>query len=160
MEKRDLRLLMNYDFHSNLSATESYNRIKTAYPHVPLCYDTVREWYSRFRAGSDELGDCGRSGRPRTAVTEENIIKARDLIEENPSITYDSLQMELGVGRLSVETILTEHLRVKKLVAKFVPHVLTNAQKQARVEFCEFMLQKFKRGSSPTDWDIVTGDET
>jgi histone-lysine N-methyltransferase SETMAR len=160
MEKRDIRLLMNYDFRSGLSATECHHRLKTAYPDLKVSYETVRTWYGRFRNGNESLSDRDRCGRPKTAVTEENVEKVRDLIESDPRISYDSLQCQLGIGRLSIETILHEHLHVKKVTAKFVPHVLTDIQKCARVEWCQTMLSKFNNGSSPMVWDIVTGDET
>jgi histone-lysine N-methyltransferase SETMAR len=160
MENRDLRLLINYDYYSNLSATECYNRIKSAYPSVKLSYETVRNWYSRFRDGYNGFDDQPRSGRPSTAVSDENINQTRQLINENPFISYSAIQQSLGVGRLAVETILTQHLHVKKVASKFVPHELTKQQKESRVEFCREMLKKFKNGDSPTVWDIVTGDET
>ncbi len=59
-----------------------------------------------------------------------------------------------------METILAQHLRVRKVVAKFVPHVLTQEQKNARVEFCHTMREMFRNRDSPMVWDIVTGDET
>jgi histone-lysine N-methyltransferase SETMAR len=160
MDNRDFRLLINYDYHSNLSATACYNRIKSAYPSAKLSYETVRHWYSRIRDGYEGFDDQPRSGRPQTAVTEENITLTRQLIDENPFISYTGIQQSLGVGRLAVETILTQHLGVKKIVSKFVPHELSMQQKEARMEFCKEMLAKFKNGASPTVWDIVTGDET
>lgn len=160
MENRDLRLLINYDFHCDLSATECHRRLTSAYPSISVSYETVRAWYRRFREGDEGLSDHERCGRPKTAVTDENVAKVKDLIESNPRISYDSLQYELGIGRLSLETILHQRLGVKKVTAKFVPHVLTDAQKTARIEWCQTMLSIFKNGTSTMVWDIVTGDET
>lgn len=160
MEKRDLRLLVNYDFHAGISATECHHRITAAFSGVQLSYETVRKWYSRFRDGDERLEDREREGRPKTAVTEENVEKIKDLIESNPRISYDGIQQCLKIGRQAVNTILTEHLRVKKVAAKFVPHLLTSNNKAARVEFCNSMLSTFSNGQSPMVWDIITGDET
>ncbi len=82
------------------------------------------------------------------------------MITEDPSITYDRIQAHLGIGLMAVETILSQLLHVKKVVAKFVPHVLTNDQKRASVEFCQTMLSKFQNGHSSMVRDIVSGDET
>jgi histone-lysine N-methyltransferase SETMAR len=160
MDKRDLRLLMNYDFRANLSATECHNRLKAAYPDLKLSYETVREWFSRFRGGDESLEDRQRSGRPATAVTEENVELVRQMIEENPFVTYNGIQQALGIGAQAVETILAQHLHVRKVVAKFVPHSLTQENKEARMEFCRTMRQLFANGESPMVWDILTGDET
>ena len=38
--------------------------------------------------------------------------------------------------------------------------MLTEDQKQARVEFCETMLREYDRGRSKSVYSIMTGDET
>ncbi|RVE41816.1 hypothetical protein evm_013538 [Chilo suppressalis] len=58
----------------------------------------------------------------------------------------------------SVQKILHEHLCVRRIVSRWVPHDLTGAQKQARVDWCSDMIQNFDAGSSRRVYDIVTGD--
>ena len=60
----------------------------------------------------------------------------------------------------SVESILHDHLKVGKIASRWIPHLLTQAQKQARVEWCRFMLKKCDGGRSKRVAEIVTGDET
>jgi hypothetical protein len=42
----------------------------------------------------------------------------------------------LGISNGSVQTILKEDLNMQKLCAKIVPKVLTDEQKQGRVDCC------------------------
>jgi len=43
---------------------------------------------------------------------------------------------KLGISKGSVQTILKKNLNMRKLCAKIVPKVLTDEQKQERVDCC------------------------
>lgn len=160
MDKQELRLLINYDFRSKLSAQQCHDRLHAAYPDIAISYETVRSWFARFRSGDESLQDRHRSGRPATACTTDNIDAVRELVMEDRRISYNRLQAQLGIGRSAIQSILHEHLQMKKIQAKFVPHQLTARQREARVDFSQMMLRTFANGNSPMVWDIVTGDET
>ena len=57
-------------------------------------------------------------------------------------------------------SILHDHLCVRKRVARWIPHSLTDAQRRVRVEWCEFMLRQFNGDRSKLTWEGLTGDET
>ena len=52
--------------------------------------------------------------RAATAVTPANVIRARQLIKENPRVTYLELQHSLDISSESVFLILHERLQVQK----------------------------------------------
>jgi len=66
---------------------------------------------------------------------------------------------ELGLNAMAVSRILKNDLGYTKKSARWVPRILTEAQKEARVRFAHFFLNKFKNGESSTFKKIVTGDE-
>lgn len=121
---------------------------------------TIYHWFNEFKRGRLSLTDEKRSGRPVTAVTEENVLAVKILIQENRRITYEEIQQTLHIGSGSVHEILHVHLRVRRIVSRWVPHNLAEAQKQARAEWCHDMMIKFDAGSSRRIYDIVTGDES
>ncbi|KAI8430490.1 hypothetical protein MSG28_000750 [Choristoneura fumiferana] len=49
---------------------------------------------------------------------------------------------------------------LKKMCKPWVPHKLNNLQKERRVDWCKFMINKFDAGEKKTVYDILTGDET
>ena len=51
-------------------------------------------------------------------------------------MTVRMITEEIGLGKLSVHMILTEHLEIKKVCAKIVPKLLTPEQKLRRKECC------------------------
>ena len=96
-------------------------------------------------------------------MTEEHVIEmTRNLIEEDARITTQMMETHLGIDSAAVHTILHDHLKVRKLCARWIPHILTNAQKDARVEFCQFLIHRTGM-RTPIISDAVRslqGDET
>ena len=66
---------------------------------------------------------------------------------------------ELGLNRESVRTILLHDLGKQKMCAKLVPKILSEDQKQCRLNFCKCMLEKI-RGNPDILYQVITGDET
>ncbi|GBP32680.1 Mariner Mos1 transposase [Eumeta japonica] len=56
--------------------------------------------------------------------------------------------------------ILHEHLAVRKLCTRWIPHNLTEGQKLRRVNWCRDMMQRFGGGDSNVVYNMVTGDES
>jgi len=105
---------------------------------------------------SDEL----RDGRPATAVTDENVAAVRELILQKRQVTYEQIRATLGIGMSAIQKILHDHLAIRKLCSRWIPHNLTQAQKEARVKWCKVNLKKYMRGKSKLVYNIVTGDES
>ena len=55
---------------------------------------------------------------------------------------------------------LYELLTVKKNCSRWIPHNLSIAQRNVRIEWSKEMLQKYERGDSKHVYGIVTGDES
>ena len=122
-------------------------------------YATVKRWAKRFREGREDVSDDPRSGRPISVLTDENIECVRQVIEDDPHSTYDDIMAETDLSRGTIERIIHDHLKMRKVVSRWVAHQLTDEQKQKRLRICRQNLEKFSNGT----WqlcDIITGDET
>jgi hypothetical protein len=64
------------------------------------------------------------SERPSTSSGNENIDRVRPLVLSDRRLTVRMIAKELGLGKSSVHTILTEHLEMKKVCAKIVQKLL------------------------------------
>ena len=73
---------------------------------------------------------------------------------------YRGIEASLGIGMSQIETILHEELGVRKLVSRWIPHLLTEEPKAARVTWCRQTLARFNSGSSNAVYNIVSGDES
>ena len=59
-------------------------------------------------------------------MTEENIYAVEALIKEDPRRTYKDIEGALGISSPIVSTILHQHLRVRKISSRWVPHHLSD----------------------------------
>lgn len=160
LNRDQYRLLIWYCFKRKLSAVKAHDELQAALVDQAPSYATVTRWYREFQAGNECLLDAPRSGRPATAVTEEKIEAARNLIDEDPRVTKKMLATHLGIGSAAVISILHEHLRMRKLCARWIPHVLTDVQKQARMDFCRFLIDRYENATHQRRSEVITGDET
>lgn len=137
-------------------ATDIHRELVTAEGDKALSKRTIYRWIEAFEAGQLSIEDAPRSGHPRDAVTPSNINIIEDLINNDPHITIDNIQRVVPISIGSIETILHEEISVSKICAKWVPHTLTNENKQKRVEVSKQLLEYFENGFQ----NIITGDET
>ncbi|CAH2014188.1 unnamed protein product [Acanthoscelides obtectus] len=80
------------------------------------------------------LSDDNRVGAPKTPVTQENVDSMRKLIIEDRHVTYREIEA--------------------------IPHLLTEEQKAARVNWCQKTLDRFNSGNSKNVYSIVSADES
>ena len=73
----------------------------------------------------------------------ETIAAVEKLLKEDCRVTYEVMQENVGIGLTALTKILHNHLEVRKVAARWVPHCLTEAEKEHRVNWCQFMIEKF-----------------
>lgn len=159
MEKEHLRAYIKTRFLLGFAATEIHHELTTAYGRDSVSFSTVALWVRRFSSGRDSVEDDPRGGRPVTVVITKNIRAVEQLVNEDPHIGIEYIASMLGVSYGSVHTILKHHLHLRKISSRWVPHCLTQAQRQQRVDICTENLRKLEEGTWRLS-DIVTGDET
>ena len=159
IEKEHIRVYIRTRSLLGFTATEIHRELTTAYGHDTVSFSTVAHWIRRFASGRDSFEDDPRSGRPVTIVTPKNITAVEQLVNDDPHISIDYIASMLGISYGSVDTILRHHLRLRKISSRWVPHSLTAAQRQKRVDICTENLRKLEDGTWRLS-DIVTGDET
>ena len=140
--------------------SEIHSDLVKAFSDDALSLRTVQKWAKLFREGRASTADDPRSGRPVTATTEDNVIKVKHLIDEDPKITKKALMVEVGVSIGSIEEILHNKLNMTKLSCRWVPRLLTSMQRETRRELCNLFINKFDTDTDKFMQSIITGDET
>lgn len=159
MEKEYLRFYIKTRALLEIAPVTIHEELIGAYGQDVVSYATVQRWSKSVREGKMNIEDQPRSGRPITETTEENIRLVQGIIDEDPRCTYDDLIEETSLSRGTLERIINDHLKLKKITSRWVPHELTPEQKAFRVKLCQENLDKFRHNS----WrlcDVMTGDET
>ena len=78
------------------------------------------------------MEDDERSGRPKTATTDENIAKVHPMGLDDGRIKVREIAEVMNMSKERVCHILNEHLGMRKLSARWVPRLLTVDQKHVR----------------------------
>ncbi|CAF3998183.1 unnamed protein product [Rotaria magnacalcarata] len=143
----------------NVQARVIYEELYSVFADEGPPLRTVERWAKWFREGHEEVDDEARPGRPVTETTTENIEQIRHLIDDDPYSTIEELQEQTGLGYSTTQRIISDHLQLRKITARYIPKHLTDFQRAERVRICEENLEKFEKRI----WrlcDVVTGDES
>ena len=102
----------------------------------------VCKWVLRFNDGQESTENDPRVGRLVSVLTEKNVATVKMLIEEDASYTVQKMEELSGIHSSSVLKILRERLGLRKICACWVPHLLTDKQKQSWVRLASQVIKK------------------
>ncbi|UYV78830.1 hypothetical protein LAZ67_16002927 [Cordylochernes scorpioides] len=150
---------VQFCFKLKKSATETYELIKEAFGDAALSRSRTFQWFSRFQKGREKLNDDQHTGRPRSLRCEENKLKIKELIKSNRRISIKDLSLETGLSVGLCHQIVTKDLDMIRASSKFVPRILTEEQKEVRMDVCKNMVEMTR---TYPEWmqKIITRDET
>ena len=116
--REHFRAMILYDQRSGLTQQHSFERLCAAFLDQAPSRTTV---FEKFRHDWQSLKDEPRSGRPRSATTEEHVAAVKVMVEEDARVTVVQLAHDLGISSGSFITTLHEKLRYNKACARWVP---------------------------------------
>ncbi|UYV79733.1 hypothetical protein LAZ67_18000513 [Cordylochernes scorpioides] len=140
-------------------ATETYELIKEAFSDAALSRSRTFESFSRFQKGREKVNDDQHIGRSRSLRYEENKLKIKEFIKSNRRISIKDLSSETELSVGLCHQIVTKDLDMIRTSSKFVPRILTEEQKEVRMDVCKNMVEMTR---TDPEWmqKIITGDET
>ncbi|UYV60871.1 hypothetical protein LAZ67_1002648 [Cordylochernes scorpioides] len=138
---------------------KTYELIKEAFGDAALSRSRTFEWFSRFLKGREKVNDDQHTGRPRSLRCKENKLKIKEFIKSNRIISIKDLSSETGLSVGLCHQIVTIDLDMIRTSSKFVPRILTEEQKEVRMDVCKNMVEMTR---TDPEWmqKIITGDET
>jgi transposase len=134
MSNENQRFHIFVSWKNGRSATQIHEELVNAIGEEALSISTVKRWIAAFKDGETDFKDKPRSGRPREAVTSENIAKVKQLVDDDPHITARQLSDETAVSLERIHHIIHSELNLHKVCAKWVLHKLSADHKEKRVE--------------------------
>ena len=82
--------------------------------------------------GKFSVKDDTCPGRPKTSVTKANIAAVKIVVEQDARLCVRYIASYTGISEGSMQTILKKRLNLRKVCARWVPHLLTEKQKPQR----------------------------
>ena len=138
---------------------ETFRLLQEVYGTESLSRSTCRRWYLRVKLGDKSGEDLSCPGRCSTARTLANVRAVDEVVQCDRCATICQVAAEVNLSKGSVHSILRDDLQMKKKAPKFVPHMLTQAQKDLCVEVCRQNLKEMKANPNLLA-SVITGDES
>ena len=158
-KKDEIRAYIKARSKLGCSLKKLMTEISTAFGPSCVSYDTVRGWKKKSESGVESIKNAPKSGRPKSASRKEIVSKIKEIIED-ARFTVRDIARKVGISLSTVHLILKKHLKVRKISARWVPHLLTDEQKRQRVKVAKKLLQMFPKYDKKQFANVVTGDET
>lgn len=120
---------------------------------------TISKWVQRFEEGWSDVDDLPRCGAPKTSVTDQSIQRVRDALDKDRRLTIREISEIVKLPPTTVYRIVSSELNMTRVVARWVPKLLTQEMKMERVRICQQLLCNFEHEENYLD-RFVTGDES
>lgn len=160
LTKLEHRAVIKFLVKKGKTAKEIFEEMSTVYEESGPSFATIKRWVRLFQQGRQSLEDDPRSGRPNTAITDENIENVKKYVLNDRRIKIWQIAEELGISKERIGEILHNYLHMNKISARWVPKMLTPLDKQRRVETSLEFLDLCKDNLDEICSRIVTVDET
>lgn len=160
MERNEYRAVIKFFVLEGLSATEIHTKMVQVLKDSAPSFPTVHRWTLEFKHGRTSIEDDPRSGRPKSATTSEIIQQIHDMVLDDRRVKVREIGDAVGISIERVGHILHEELKMKKLCARWVPHLLTVDDKRIRMRASQASLDRFKKNKTDFVRRFITMDET
>ena len=135
--------------------TEIHANLQKVYGNGALRYATVCKWVRCFNDGWESVENNPRVGRPVSVLTEKNVATVKTLIEEDARYTMQEIEELSGIHLSNVLKNFRVGLGLRKICARWVPHLLTD-----EIRLASQVIEKYDKCDPHRLEEIVTGDET
>ena len=144
-KKDEIRAYIKARSKLGCSLKKLMTEISTAFGPSCVSYDTVRRWKKKFESCVESIKNAPKSGRPKSASRKEIVSKIKESNEGDARFTVRDIARKVGISLSTVHLILKKHLKVRKISARWVPHLLTDEQKRQWVKVAKKLLQMFPK---------------
>ena len=159
-QKTEIRNYIKCRIRLNIDSKQIFNELCGIYGPQTISMCTVFRWLKAFKAGNFSAEDDTRPGRPKTSVTKANIAAVIIVVKQDARLSVKDIASCTGMSEGSVQTILKKRLDLRKVCARWVPHLLTEEQKTQHLKSARELLKTYKGCKSRVISNLLTGDET
>ncbi len=125
---------------------ETFRRLTASWGDHTLSITQVRFWFRRFQDDKDSsTKDKQHTGWPRSRRTTVKKRAVEGVVNQDRRQTVHQIAGQTGLSVTTAFCILKTELNFKKIAPKFMPKVLTDAQKQKRFDLANAHLVRINR---------------
>ena len=124
------RTIIWFCFKLGKTQADTLRDMESVYGDAAPSKSTISRWYSRFAGGITDVADMARPGRP---PDDANVGIVASALDEHPYSSARSISYTTGIPKTSVLVILKEKLCLQHYLLRWIPHSLSDTQKENRV---------------------------
>jgi transposase len=160
VDTNEYRAVIKFFVNEGSTPNEIHSKFIKVYGDSSHSFSTVKKWATEFKHGRTSLEDDPRDGHPKSAITPEIIEQVHDMVLDDRRIKVRETAETTGISKEGVGYILLEELDMKKLCARWVPHLLTADQKCTRMKISEQCLEHFNKNKTDFVCRFIAIDDT
>jgi histone-lysine N-methyltransferase SETMAR len=160
MEKTEYRAVIKFLHLKGKKTQEIKDELDSVYGEASPSFTTVKHWVAEYKRGRTSILDEERSGRPKTATTDEMVDLVHRTVMEDRRLTVKDIAEACGISSERVHKILHQDLDMRKLSARWVPRLLTIDQKRVRADMSRECLSLYQKNPAEFLRRTITVDET
>ena len=96
-------------------------------------FSSVTRWCKKFKSGVDSAEDAPHARRPKTATSQKIVEKVTNLVTSDARFATRHIAICVGISVGAAHTILMRDLKMRRISARWIPHLVTKEQTLARV---------------------------
>ena len=159
-QKTEIRSYIKCGIRLNIDSKQIFNELCGIYGHQTISMRLDFRWVKEFKAGKFSVEDDNCPGRPKTSFTKANIVAVKIVVKQDALLSVKDIASCTGISEGSVQTVLKKRLDLRKVCARWVPHLLTEEQKTQCLECARELLKTYKGCNSQVISNLLTCDET
>ena len=144
-QKTEIRSYIKCRIRLNIDSKQIFNELCGIYGPQTISMRTVFRWVKAFKAGKFSVENDTRPGRHKISVTRANIAAVKIVVEQDARLSVKDIASCTVIPENSLQTILKKRLVLRKVCARWVPHLLTEEQKTQRLKCARELLKTYKR---------------
>ena len=149
------RTVINFCVEGGMTPIQTLKQMQSTDRYKNVSKQLVYKWHGRFSNG---LTDSSPRGRP-PYKDKKQTLAVKNVIESDRRKTVREVAVSAGCSKSTAQRVLTADLGMSHVSARWVPRLLTEEEKSARVSASRRFLDRSR--SDPTFLDrIITTDET
>ena len=156
-QKTEIRSYIKCRIRLNIDSKQIFNELCGIYRPFQCA---VFRWVKAFKVGKFSVEDHIRPGRPKTSVTKANIAAVKIVVEQDSRLSVKDIASCTGISEGRVQTILKKRLDLRKVCARWIPHLLSEEQKTQGLKCARELVKTYKGCNSRVISNLLTGDET
>jgi histone-lysine N-methyltransferase SETMAR len=127
------------------NAKEIHNDLIKALGSMAYPHSTVRRWVKDINKGRTDLSDQRGGAHNVNHERDERIERVEEQLAITRAWSSRMLALIVDIPQTTLLRILHENFHLTKRLGKWVPHNLTEEQRQARVDICHNNLLRYRR---------------